>query len=391
MKMNLAVFFGCASVEHEISVISALQAMGSMNAEKYNIIPVYVTKKREMYTGYALKDIELFKNLPDLLKKCVRVTFLNTGDGVKMLTEKHGGFKLKNALNIDFAFPIVHGTNCEDGTIEGFIETLGLPYAECNVISSAVGMDKILFKDICRSKGLPVIDGFGFGSREFSENREQILDKIEKQLGYPVIIKPANLGSSIGISKAQDRASLEEKIAFACSFAPRILAEKAIVNLKEINCSVLGDGNGCKASVCEQPVMSDEILSFSDKYESNGSSKGMASLSRIIPAKIPDEKTKEIQDISEKLFKYLDCCGVVRIDFIIDEDDGQKVYINEINTIPGSLAFYLWKESGIDYEQLLDRIIALGQKRDRDRKNLTFTYDTNILEKGAFGAKGAKK
>lgn len=391
MKMNLAVFFGCASVEHEISVISAVQAMGFMDTEKYNIIPVYVSKKREMFTGDTLKDIEEFKNLSGLLKKCVKVTFLTTPEGVKMLPEKRGCFKLKNAVSIDFAFPIVHGTNCEDGTVEGFIETLGIPYAECNVVSSAVGMDKILFKDICRSKGFPVIDGFGFTAREFSENRKDVLDRIESELGYPVIIKPANLGSSIGISKASDRAALEEKITLACSFAPRILAEKAIVNLREINCSVLGDGNSCKASVCEEPVMSDEILSFSDKYESNSSSKGMASLSRIIPAKIPDEKTKEIQDISERLFKYLDCCGVVRIDFIIDEGDGGKVYINEINTIPGSLAFYLWKESGIEYGELLDRIISLGRKRDRDRKNLTFTYDTNILEKGAFGAKGAKK
>lgn len=391
MKMNLAVFFGCASVEHEISVISAVQAMGFMDTEKYNIIPVYVSKKREMFTGDALKDIEEFKNLSGLLKKCVKVTFLTTPEGVKMLPEKRGCFKLKNAVSIDFAFPIVHGTNCEDGTVEGFIETLGIPYAECNVVSSAVGMDKILFKDICRSKGFPVIDGFGFTAREFSENRKDVLDRIESELGYPVIIKPANLGSSIGISKASDRAALEEKITLACSFAPRILAEKAIVNLREINCSVLGDGNSCKASVCEEPVMSDEILSFSDKYESNSSSKGMASLSRIIPAKIPDEKTKEIQDISERLFKYLDCCGVVRIDFIIDEGDEGKVYINEINTIPGSLAFYLWKESGIEYGELLDRIISLGRKRDRDRKNLTFTYDTNILEKGAFGAKGAKK
>lgn len=391
MKMNLAVFFGCASVEHEISVISAVQAMASMNSEKYNIIPVYVTKKREMFTGEALKDIEEYKNLSALLEKCSRVTFFREADGVRMIPEKRGAFKLKNSVNIDFAFPVVHGTNCEDGTIQGFIEMLGIPYAECNVVSSAVGMDKILFKDVCRAKGFPVIDGFGFTARSFSENREELLDRIEKELGYPVIIKPANLGSSIGISKASDRAALEEKILLACTFAPRILAEKAIVNIREINCSVVGDGNFCKASVCEEPVMSDEILSFSDKYESRSSSKGMAGLSRIIPAKIPDEKTREIQEISEKLFKYLDCCGVVRIDYIIDEGDGGKVYINEINTVPGSLAFYLWKESGTEYEQLLDKIISLGQKRDRDRKNLTFTYDTNILEKGAFGVKGAKK
>ena len=200
MKMNLAVFFGCASVEHEISVISAVQAMASMDTEKYNVIPVYVSKKREMFTGEALKDIEGYKNLSKLLESCSRVTFLREGDGVKMIPEKRGAFKLKNAVNIDFAFPIVHGTNCEDGTIEGFIETLGIPYAECNVVSSAVGMDKILFKDVCRSKGFPVIDGFGFTARSFFEDKNALLDKIERELGYPVIIKPANLGSSLGIS-----------------------------------------------------------------------------------------------------------------------------------------------------------------------------------------------
>ncbi len=391
MKMNLGVFFGGSSVEHEVSVISALQAMNSMDSEKYNIIPVYVTKSGEMYTGAVLRNVESFKNINELLKKCSRVTFIRMDQKVMMLSEKHGAFKLKNGIVIDFAFPIVHGTNCEDGTIQGFVEALALPYAECNILSSSVGMDKILFKDVMKSNELPVVDGFGFTSREWVENGTSIAEKIQNEIGFPVIVKPANLGSSVGISKVSDMASLQEKVNYASQFASRILVEKAITKLREINCSVLGDASNCNASVCEEPIMSDEILSYDDKYKSNSASKGMSGLSRIIPAKISNEKTVEIQDIAKKVFKVIDCCGVVRIDFLIDESDNDKVYINEINTIPGSLAFYLWKETGKEYKELLDDIIRLGMKRDRDRKNLMFTYDTNILENGAFGAKGAKK
>lgn len=391
MKMNIGVFFGGQSVEHEVSIISAVQAMHSMDENQYNIIPVYISKTGEMYSGDVLRKIEEFKNIPALLEKCTQVALYRSGVQVELLYKKKKNFKAKTAIGIDFALPIVHGTNCEDGTIQGFFEAFGLPYGGCNVVSSAIGMDKTLFKNVMQANGLPVVDGVGFTSREWVEDKDKIAKEIEARFGYPVIVKPANLGSSVGIAKATDRTALCEKIDLAASFSPRLLVEKAVESLREINCSVLGDAAKCEASVCEEPVMSDEILSYTDKYMSNSASKGMSGLSRIIPARLSPEKTSEIQEISKKVFQTLDCCGVVRIDFLIDEADGDKVYINEINTIPGSLAFYLWKESGLEYRELLDRIIQLGMKRTRDRKNLMFTYDTNILQDGAFGAKGAKK
>lgn len=397
MKINLAVFFGCCSTEHEVSIISAVQAMLSMNAEKYNIIPVYVTKNGEMVTGEALLDIGEYKNMPALMKKVKPVSFNRENDRVMM--RYVGGMFAKKSIAIDVAFPVVHGTNCEDGTIQGFFEFLRLPYVGCDIISSAVGMDKAIFKDVLSAAGLPVIPCVRFYSREFFENRESMLDRIEKEIGYPVIVKPANLGSSIGITKASDRAKLDDAINTACSYADKILVERAIVGLREINCSVLGDYDECMASVCEEPVACDDILSFGDKYirsgKDGGKSKGMASLSRKIPADIPKEKTEEIQKLACDIFKAIGGCGIARIDFIMDTADGDRIYANEINTIPGSLSFYLWKENGIAYSDLLDRAIDLAFRRERKKQSLNFTFQSNILAgvgdlAGTKGSKGSK-
>ncbi len=395
MQINVAVIFGCCSVEHEVSIISAVQAMHSIDREKYNVIPVYVTKDSVMMTGEELFDIEKYKNLPALLKKLRAVTLSREGKDVVMKTEGLFG----KTTRIDVAFPIVHGTNCEDGTVQGLCEFLRLPYVGCDIISSAVGMDKAIFKDVLSAAGLPVLPCVSFYSREFFSAREEILDRIEKEIGMPAIVKPANLGSSVGITKADNRQALDEAISLACSFADKILVERAIVGLREINCSVLGDYDECEASCCEEPIMHDDILSFEDKYLSNasktGGSKGMRSLSRILPAEIPTEKSEEIRSLACRVIKAIGGSGIARIDFMLDTKDGDRVYVNEINTIPGSLAFYLWEESGIKYTELLSRAIDLAFKRQRKQQSLNFTFESNILSGvslgGAKGAKGAKR
>ncbi|MBE6733389.1 MAG: D-alanine--D-alanine ligase [Ruminococcaceae bacterium] len=393
MKTNIAVFFGCRSVEHEVSIISAVQAMKSINREKYDITPVYVAKDGGMYTGSALFEIESFKNLPELLKSCEKVTFLRENDSVVMKTLKSGLFAKNKSLSIDLAFPIVHGTNCEDGTMAGFFEFLGLPYISCDILSAAVGMDKAIFKDVLKSAGLPVLDCVKFRAREYAKNKTAICEKIINEIGLPIIIKPVNLGSSVGISKVSTAEALDSAINDAFSFADEVLAEKAITSLREINCSVIGDADECEASVCEEPFMNDEILSYADKYLQNadktGASKGMASLSRKIPADLPAEKSEEIRQLAVDTFKALGCSGVVRIDFMIDKET-DKVYANEINTIPGSLAFYLWEATGLKYTDMIDRLVNIAFKRQRNRENLSFTIDTNILEGASFGSKGAK-
>ena len=394
MKTNVAVFYGCRTVEHEVSIISAVQAMRAINRDKYDVTPVYVTKNGEMYTGDSLFTIEEYRNLDDLLKKCKKVYFVREGDSVLMRDIEKKMFKKDVATVIDVAFPVVHGTNCEDGTIQGFFEYLNLPYVGCDIISSAVGMDKAVFKDVLKNTGLPVLDCITFRAREYVAEKQAICQKIAKEVGFPLIVKPVNLGSSVGITKVNTENELDSAIMLAISFADKVLVEKAITSLREINCSVLGNADECEASVCEEPFMNDEILSYEDKYMGNskkgGQSKGMASLGRKIPADLSEEKSQEIRDLACKIFKAIGANGVVRIDFMIDTST-DTVYANEINTIPGSLAFYLWEATGVKYTQLIDRMIELAFRRQRGRENITYTIDTNILSGVSFGgAKGAK-
>lgn len=392
MKTNVAVFYGCRSVEHEVSIISAVQAMASIDREKYDITPVFVTKDGEMYTGEKLFNIEEYKNIPNLLKNSKKVNFLRENGNVVMKTLSNGIFSKTTSTVVDVAFPIVHGTNCEDGTIQGLFEFLNLPYVGCDIISSAVGMDKAVFKDVLKNAGLPVLDCVCFRAREYMSDKKAIKDKILNKIGLPLIVKPVNLGSSVGISKVTEEAQLDEAITLAFSFTDRILVEHAVTAIREINCSVLGDADSCEASVCEEPFMKDEILSYEDKYMGNskdGQSKGMASLGRKVPADLSKEKSNEIRTLACDIFKALGCNGVVRIDFIIDTET-DTVYANEINTIPGSLAFYLWDATGIKYKELLSKMIELAFKRQRNRDNITFTIDTNILSGVSFGSKGSK-
>lgn len=395
MKTNIAVFFGCRSVEHEVSIISAVQAMRAINREKYDLTPVYVAKDGSMYTGDNLFEIENYRDIPSLLKLTDKVTFINSEGRVVMRRLEQRRFKKTPDVAVDLAFPIVHGTNCEDGTIAGFFEFLGLPYISCDIISAAVGMDKAVFKDVLKSAGLPVLDCIKFYAREYALDKEKITAEIKEKIGFPLIVKPVNLGSSVGITKVNDQTELDEAIRLGISFSDMILVEKAITSLREINCSVIGDSDECEASVCEEPFMHDEILSYEDKYlgggkgDKHGASKGMASLGRKIPADLPQEKSDEIRELSCKIFKSIGASGVVRIDFLLNTESN-KVYANEINTIPGSLAFYLWEATGLKYTDMIDRLVEIAFRRQRKRENLTFTIDTNILSGVSFGTKGSK-
>ncbi len=393
MKTTVAFIFGCRSVEHEVSIISAVQAMRAADTKKYDIIPIYVTKTGEMYTSEKMFEIEPFRDMKTLISESEPVTMIKSGNDVVLHFLRQKMFKKKEDIVLNVAFPVVHGTNCEDGTLQGYLEFLGLPYVGCDLLSSAVGMDKAVFKYVMQAAELPVLDCICFYAREYAEDRDAFIEKAEKEIGYPMIVKPVNLGSSVGISKAKDRATLLDAIELAVSFSDKVLIEHAVTAIREINCSVVGDAHECAASVCEEPFMNDEILSYEDKYmgggKSSGGSKGMASLARKIPADISEEKSNEIRELACRVFKALGGAGVVRIDFIIDTDS-DKVYVNEINTIPGSLSFYLWEKTDLPYSKLIDKLISLAFKRSRNRENLTFTIDTNILSGVSFGAKGAK-
>ena len=393
MKTRVAMFFGGKSVEHEVSVISGIQAYLAMDTEKYDVTPVYMTKKNEMYVGENIGKIESYKDINGLLAASTRVIMINEDDKVKLVSYPPKKLGKNTVIDIDVAFPVVHGTNVEDGAFQGYLKTMGLPFAGCDVTASAVGMDKYIMKMILKEADVPVLDAKLYTLSDYAEI-ESLLDNVEKELGYPVIVKPVNLGSSVGISVAKDRVSLTASIDDAFRYATKVLVEHAITNLREINCSVLGDENEAEASECEEPLHSKDILSYADKYESNakgGGSKGMAGVSRKIPAELSPDERENVRSMAVRAFKALGCSGVSRIDFMIDEDNG-KLYFNEINTIPGSLAFYLWEPIGVPYSELLDRCIKLAMKRKRTEDNLTFTFDTNILNTASFGgAKGAKR
>lgn len=392
MKVKVAMMFGGKSVEHEVSVISGIQAVLSMDTTKYEVIPVYISKQNEMFVGEEIGKIEAYKDIHSLLSKSQRVIMINDGGKVKLVQYPMKKIGKNISIDVDVAFPVVHGTNVEDGALQGYLKTIGVPFVGCDVTASAIGMDKFIMKTVLKESNIPVLDACVYTLADY-RNMENLLDDVEQKLGYPVIIKPVNLGSSVGIGVAKNRIELSSAVDDAFRYATKILVEHAISNLREINCAVLGDENDAIASECEEPLHTDDILSYEDKYVSNakgGNAKGMASVSRKIPAELSDEKREEVRDMAVRSFKALGCNGVSRIDFMIDEDNGQ-LYFNEINTIPGSLAFYLWEPVGIPYKELLDRMIQLALKRVRTEESLTFTFDTNILNSASFGgAKGAK-
>jgi len=311
---------------------------------------------------------------------CQRVILQNIDGKVWLLSYPMKMFKKAEIDYIDVAFPVVHGTNVEDGTIEGYLRMLDIPYCECDVLSSAVGMDKFAQKAILKAYGIPVLDAKCFDMKMYNRNQKSILADIEKDIEYPMIVKPVNLGSSVGIRKVHNREELEDAIDYGFEFSLRVLVEHAVENLREINCSVLGDYEKARASECEEPINADEILSYQDKYLSGekSGSKGMSSTKRKLPADISVEISDKIKGLAVDTFKALGCNGVVRIDFLMN-DLSKEIWVNEINTIPGSLSFYLWEATGVKYAELLDEIVSLGLKRKREEDTVNYSFDTNVL------------
>ena len=404
MKIKVGVIFGGESVEHEVSIISALQAMNKLDQEKYDIVPIYITKDREWYTGDMLKDIEVYQDL-SLIKKYASNVVLYHKNGAFIL-QKKSLFK-KTVAEIDIAFPIVHGTNVEDGTLQGYLQTIGIPYVGSNVYASVVGQDKAYMKDVWKGCNIPMTKYIWFYDSDYKKDSEEIIKKAKK-LKYPLIVKPATTGSSVGINVCDTEEKLIEGIDEAIQYDNKIIIEEVVENLKEVNIAVMGNYEYQKVSEIEEVLSANKFLTFTDKYIGSGkgklkgakvpvktSSKGMASASRKIPADISDKLREEIENIAKEAFKALGSSGNSRIDFLIDDKEN-KVYINEINSIPGSLAFYLWDAKGIDFTDLLDEMINIGVKDYKKRVSKTHSFDSNILQgfannRGAKGMKGKLK
>ena len=402
MKIRVGVIFGGESVEHEVSIISAIQAMNKMDEEKYEIVPIYITKDREWYTGDMLKDIDVYQDF-NIIKKYSKNVVLYYKNGSYVLQSK-GLFK-SVVKEIDIAFPIVHGTNVEDGVLQGYLQTIGIPYVGPNVYAAVAGQDKAIMKDIWKSLDIPMTKYVWFYDVDFRQTPEDVIKKVET-LKYPVIVKPATTGSSVGINVCDNETKLVEAIDEAIQYDSKIVVEEVVENLKEVNIAVMGNYEHQKVSVIEEVISNNKFLTYTDKYIGGGKgkmkggvktpvkgSKGMASTSRKLPADLSEKTRKEVEDIAIRAFKGLGSAGNSRIDFLIDEKTN-KVYINEINSIPGSLAFYLWDAKDINFTQVLDDMINIGIKDYKKRLSKTHSFESNILQgfaaNGVKGAKGVK-
>ena len=394
MKKQIGVIFGSRSCEREVAIISAVQLMRHIDRDKYEVIPVYIDENGYWYTGEKLTDINSYKPFKSEQTGIVRVyPDLSSGSGALLTVSRRGGLfrkeKTEIVARVDVYIVVMHGLNGEDGTLQGLFELANIPYTSTGVAGSAIGMDKIMMKQFFMGAGLPTLPGLSFTRSKFRTEREIVLKQVETEIGFPVFVKPANLGSSIGVSRADDPGSLADSLELAFEYDRRVLVEKGLDKPVELNCSVMGYDDETMASPIEMPVNHDEFLDFKDKYLASGGSKGMASLHRVLPAPIGEEMKNEIQQMSQRIFRMLDCKGVVRIDYMFDSAS-EKLYITEINTIPGSLAFYLWENAGIPYKELIDHMIGYAEKAHSDKNAANYAYNSDILKGVSFGSKGAK-
>lgn len=390
MKTTIGVFFGGRSVEHEISILTALQAMYAIDDSRYNVIPIYISKEGRWYSGEPLMSVSNYKNMTALKNHCEEV-YMNPEYGdYNLYRRKKPLFGSHIVATLDVAIPALHGTNGEDGVFQGLLETIGIPFAGCDTLSAAIGMDKIVMKMVLEHSDIPVVDYVWFTDKQWATTRDKWVEKIENKIGYPVIVKPANLGSSVGIARADNRQELITKIEEASRYSTRLIVEDLVENLKEINCSVLGDCDDYTTSVCEEPIKSGKILSYEDKYMggSKGES-GMQASEKRIPADLSDEQTQRVRFLAGETFRVLSCHGVARVDVMIDDNTG-AIYVNEINAIPGSFSFYLWEATGVPFDELMDKLVSLALKRKREQANKTVSYSQNIFALGG-GSKGGTK
>lgn len=391
-KTTIGVIFGGRSVEHDVSVVTGNQVIRAFDAERFDVIPIYITREGRWYTGAPLLDL---KNYNDEI-----VSFKGVEEVILSPTVQHHGLILNpisgrlqksEIKRLDVVFPAIHGTHGEDGTLQGLLELADIPYVGCGVLASAVANDKALAKDVLRQHNIPVVDGLMFTRRQWIDSREELLEQINGAYKYPIFVKPATLGSSIGVSRVETPELLAPSIDLATNFDRRILVESAVSPGVEINCAVMGSSGKFEASVLEQPVSWQEFLTYEEKYLRGG--EGMKSAERIIPAPIDDALAQKIRQTAIDAFSAIDGRGIARIDFLAQPDTG-KFYLNEINTMPGSLAFYLWHETGMTSAQVVEKLVAIAQDAYADKRRTTYNYQTSLIEltasRGLKGVKGSK-
>ena len=395
-KIQLGVIFGSRSCEHEVSIISGVQLARSADRNKYDVWPIYIAKDGRWYTGEKLLDIHTYTPFDPYGKGITRVTLdLTAGSGALISYEQEKGLFAKGVMpvtvaKLDCVIPVMHGLHGEDGTLQGLLELANIPYSSTGVAGSAIGMDKIMMKQVFRGMDFPVLPDLFALRSEWKADPDAVIARVEGKLPYPVFCKPSCLGSSIGVSRADNREELRDALDLAFTYDRRVLIEQGLDHPIEVNCSVMGFDSEVNTSVTEMPTTSGgDLLDFADKYLSGSGSKGLASLKRIMPAPVGDDMIHRIEDLSKQIFRALDCKGVVRIDYMLTKND--ELYITEINTIPGSMAFYLWQQTGIPYAQLIDKLVEYANRAYAEKNENNYAFTSDILNGVVLGGKKGGK
>ena len=373
MRANIGVVFGGKSVEHEISIISAIEVMNYLDSNKYNVIPIYVDKENTWYTGMHLKDILHYRDI-DLVKRYATKVSLVKDD--KRILLRKINFPKKDLYILDLIIPIGHGAYLEDGNLQGYLTTLGIAYTGSSTLASAIGQDKVITKQLLQANDIAVVPYTWFYDYQFQKSSKEIINKIEKELKYPLFVKPATLGSSIGVAKVSDAKELSTAIKNAIVLDKKILVEEAINNPKELNISVMGDYEKQEVSAIEEINVDDEFYTFKEKY--------VDGLNKVRPLKkgskiISKELQMAVEETALKAFQIINASGIIRVDFLFDSK-ANKLYVNEINTCPGSLAQYLWLESNVRGPELLDDYIKIAIKNRDKRREKKEAFAGNLLE-----------
>ena len=388
-KQVVGVVFGGRSVEHDVSIITGHQVMRAFDAESYEIVPIYIDRDGRWFTGEPLRDLNTFKKSVAEVKGVTRAIISPSVEHHGLIIQPVSGrFAKSEVRRLDVNFPAVHGTHGEDGTLQGLFELADIPYVGCGVLASAIANDKIMTKIVLSQHGIPVVDAVSFSRAEWLEAPENVIQHILADLAFPLFIKPATLGSSIGIGRAQDEALLKASIEVAVGLDRLILVESAITDCVEINCAVMGDRDAIRASVLEQPLSWEMFLTYEDKYLRGG--EGMKSAERIIPAPISDELADKIRKLAVQAFRAIQGRGIARVDFLVRPDTGE-IFLNELNTMPGSLAFYLWQEEGMRPQQVVEELVRLARDAHAEKRRSVYNYQTPLLDvTAARGLKGTK-
>ena len=392
-KTTVGVVFGGRSVEHDVSVVTGHQVMNAFDPERYEVVPIYIDRDGRWLTGEPLMDLKQYGN--ELISIAgVQQTLISPSTqhhGLIVNPTPGGLFGKSHVRRLDVVFPAVHGTHGEDGTLQGLFELADLPYVGCGVLASAVANDKMMTKTVLRQHGINVVDAYEFTRAEWLDTPDAVVKRISEQFAFPLFVKPATLGSSIGISRVNDEAMLRVSIDVAANLDRRVLVEPAVADATEINCALMGNDDKIRASALEQPVSWASFLTYEEKYLRGGD--GMKSAERVIPAPIDADLSAEVQRVAVEAFRAIDGRGTARIDFLVNVP-ARKIYLNEINTMPGSLAFYLWQEEGMSAREVVHQLVELARQAHADKRRSTYNYQTSLIAltagRGLKGVKGAK-